>query len=138
MSLHGLPKAAREIEFHPAAAQVVGLAGDLVADDGDGQAEGDGVVLPIAGMFLDAGHQLARSEVGAGGEFDAFRGIGAHQLDVAAADIDDEDDFRNLGRRGFARGHSAIFQNVLNRRSRSTTINAVRRRFRGNRRTRLL
>ncbi len=45
--LAGLWECGVVIELDPAASEIVRLAGGAVADDGDGEAEGDGVVVPV-------------------------------------------------------------------------------------------
>jgi hypothetical protein len=86
-----------EVEGHPALAEVVRLAERPLVDDGARVTDGEAVVLPILGGFLDLFHHAAGGHCGAGRESARLFLAGGEHFDVCAADVDNED-FGGFGR----------------------------------------
>ena len=80
-----------EIEGHPALAEIVGLAEGPLVDDRAWVADGDAIVVPILGDFLDLFHHAAGGHRGAGREAARLFLAGGEHFDVGAADVDHQD-----------------------------------------------
>jgi hypothetical protein len=94
---HGETKGFGKVEGHPAVAEIVGLAERTPVDDGAGIADGEAVVLPILGGFLDLFDHAAGGHGGSGREAARLFLAGGEHFDVGAADVDHKN-FGGLGR----------------------------------------
>src|SRR5215213_6419679 len=87
---HGAPEGALVVEAHPALPQVHWLLRRLVARDGAGIADRDGVEAPPLGRFTHLVHHLAWREARTGGDLRRGALAAREQLHVGSADVDDE------------------------------------------------
>jgi hypothetical protein len=94
---HGEAEGFGEIESHPAATEIVGLAERASVDDGARVADGEAVELPIVGDFLDLFDHAGGGHGGAGREAAGFFLAGGEHFDIGATDVDHQD-FRGFGR----------------------------------------
>ena len=88
---HGPVEGALEVRVEPSPAQVQRLAHELPVLDEPGEADRDGVEVPVGGRRLHPRHHLVRRQGRAGGELPHLLPAAHHHLHVGAADVDHED-----------------------------------------------
>src|SRR5229473_1430694 len=86
--LHGTAKGFAEVEFHPAAPQVMGLAKRVSVNDRTGISQCHPVELPIPDALFDFADHFARRHGGTGGKFAGLFLPAGQKLDVRAANED--------------------------------------------------